>query len=90
MPATSVMTVRIHPELLTALKARARQEGRSVSAEVVRLIRKELTTPPAKVGARTMGMFADFDAPDLEVFRSTRKAASRAVARRTRKYRKSG
>ncbi len=84
MAATAVMTLRIDPALLTALRQRAKQEGRSVSAEVVRMIRKEVAVaaPARSKRASTMGMFAAFEAPDLEDFKRLRRRASAAVARR--------
>lgn len=72
-----MVTLRIEPELLAALKRRAEREGRSVSAEVVRLIRREVEAlPRAEPPKPTMGMFPDHEAPDLEVFREARHAAS--------------
>lgn len=87
MAATAVMTVRIEPGLLDALKARSRREGRTVSAEVVRLIKKELQPPPKPRArpARTMGMFADFDAPDLEEFVLWRRELSAQLLPKLRK-----
>jgi hypothetical protein len=91
MAATAVMTLRIDPVLLAALRQCAKQEGRSVSAEVVRLIRKEVAAaaPPRPKASVTMGMFADFEAPDLEVFKQLRRTVSAAAARRARRTRRS-
>ena len=86
MNATAIMTLRIDPGLLAALRRRAKREGRSVSAEVVRMIRKELE-PEAMQRRRvspTMGMFADFEAPELEEFKRLRREISAAVVRRVR------
>ncbi len=68
------MTLRIDPALLLALRRRAKREGRSVPAEVVRLIRKELEDvhAPARRKTerpRTMGMFANFAAQFAESVR---------------------
>ena len=85
MAATAVMTVRIDPTLLAALKAKARRDGRSVSAEVIQLIRRgvEPERPPGKAG--TMGMFPDFEAPDLDDFIALRRTFSRTVLARSKK-----
>lgn len=76
------MTVRIDPALLESLRARARSEDRSVSAEVVRLIRAHVQPPADKTprAAPTMGMFPDLEAPELEDFKALRSKASRALA----------
>ena len=74
MAATAIMTVRISPGLLAALKARAKDEGRSVSAEVVRMISKEIHAVPERRPKRTtMGMFPEFDAPTLDEFKRLRR-----------------
>jgi hypothetical protein len=91
MASTAVMTIRIEPALLEALKAKARDEGRTVSAEVVRLVRKEVEPRPARSVKRvkTMGMFPDFEAPDLHELVRARRAFSsslrRSTSRRSRK-----
>lgn len=68
------MTVRIDPDLLAALKARAAREGRSVSAEIIRLVRREVgaQAPNRPRRATTMGMFAEFESPSLEDFKRMR------------------
>lgn len=85
MAATAIITVRLAPELLDALRARAREEGRSVSAEVVQLIRGAVG-PRLKAGAaaRTMGMFEDmgFDSIEVEEVRRVRRDVSLAVDQR--------
>jgi hypothetical protein len=71
MANTAVMTLRLEPELLAELKARARTEGRSTSAEVIHLIERVIRVPKARTSARlTMGMFAHLDAPELADFQS--------------------
>lgn len=78
MAANAVMTVRIDAELLAALKDKVRRDGRTVSAAVVQLIRDDVK--PKRVRRtkhrRTMGMFAEFEAPDLEEFVQLRREAS--------------
>ena len=81
MAASAVVTVRIEPILLAALKRKALREGRSVSAEVVRLVR-EGVLPHAQSSSkpvRSMGMFADFDAPELEELSRLRRRFSRLL-----------
>jgi hypothetical protein len=95
MAASSVMTLRIDPRLLEALKARARREGRSVSAEVIRLIRKDVeAVPERRRRGRTMGMFAEFEAPDLDELKRERRSFSASIrvraARRRRARIKAG
>ena len=82
------MTVRIDAELLAALKNKVRRDGRTVSAAIVQLIRNEVQPKrvhPAK-RRRTMGMFAEFEAPDLDELVQLRRGISRRlVASVTRK-----
>lgn len=81
MAASAVMTVRIDAELLAALKDKVRRDGRTVSAMVVQLIRNEVkprSVRPAK-RRRTMGMFADFEAPDLDELMQLRRGISRRL-----------
>jgi hypothetical protein len=82
----AIVTFRIDPDLLAALRRRANREGRSVSAEVTRMIRKEIgpTRPPRRKKRRTMGMFADFEAPDLEAFKQLRRGSSTRLRKRVR------
>ena len=90
MAASAVVTVRIEPALLSALKQKAEREGRSVSAELVRLVRDDVM-PHADPGAtplraerrKTSGMFADFEAPDLDELREARRDASKRLARKS-------
>jgi len=91
MAATAMMTLRIDPDLLARLKARAKREGRSVSAEVVRMIAKEVgpvlsrRTRPTT----TKGMFADLEAPTLEEFKRLRRSFSAAIVTRGGRGRRS-
>jgi hypothetical protein len=90
--ATAIITVRLEPKLLTALKAKAREEGRSVSAEVVQLIRGavEQKAPPED-RRRSMGMFADagFEPVEIEdVRRLRRETAARLEERHHRRRRR--
>jgi hypothetical protein len=81
MAASAVVTVRIEPALLAALKRKARREGRSVSAEVVGLVRAGVL-PQEQTSAkpvRSMGMFADFEAPELDDLLRLRRRFSRLL-----------
>ena len=82
MAKTSTLTVRIAPELLDALKARAKRLGRSTSAEVVRMLSQQVAVAPraTKPARPSMGMFAQLEAPSLEEFSNSRKAVSKSLA----------
>lgn len=90
MAETAIMTLRIAPGLLKALKARAKREGRSVSAEVVRMISKEIDAVPERRPKRTtMGMFSEFDAPELDEFKRLRRQLSSAATARVGRRKRS-
>jgi hypothetical protein len=81
MTASAVVTVRIDAALLAALKDKVRRDGRTVSAAIVELVRNDVQPKrvlPAK-RRRTMGMFGDFEAPDLEEFVRFRRGLSRRL-----------
>ncbi|RYZ66727.1 MAG: ribbon-helix-helix protein, CopG family [Proteobacteria bacterium] len=86
MAKTSTLTVRLAPELLEALEARAKRLGRSTSAEVVRLLSREMvvTTRAAKATRPRMRMFSQLEAPDVEDFAASRKAISKTIPRSVR------
>jgi hypothetical protein len=82
MAKTAVMTLRIDPELLAELKARAKHLGRSVSSEVVFLIAQELGAVRSPMRVRpTMGMFREFEAPSLRDFSRARRTHAHRVQR---------
>lgn len=83
MKPNTIMTVRMDADLLRALKSRAKEEGRSLSAEVVQLVRQAMAgnAPRTVRKARTMGMFANFEAPSLEDFQTERRRNARKVLR---------
>lgn len=91
MAASAVMTVRIDVDLLAALKDKVQRDGGSVSAAVVRLIRNEVKPrrPRPARRRRTMGMFAEFEAPDLDELVQLRRGISRrlmaSVARKAKR-----
>jgi hypothetical protein len=81
MATSAMMTVRIDARLLDALKAKSRRNGRTVSASIVELIRNEVGPRgrrPAKP-RRTMGMFADFEVPELDQLVRLRRGLSRRL-----------
>jgi hypothetical protein len=81
MAASAVMTVRIDAELLAALKDKVQRDGCTVSAVIVQLIRNEVQPKPVRPAKRrqTMGMFADFEAPDLDELTQLRRGISRRL-----------
>ena len=82
MPGSAMMTLRVDPELLAALKRRAAREGSSVSAEVRRLIERDVERVASRRAKRTstMGMFPDFDAPTLDQLKGLRRRFSSSLS----------
>lgn len=68
MMSSATLTIRIDASLLAALRDKARREGRTVSAVIVELVRSDVQPKRARPRKRrrTMGMFADFEAPELD------------------------
>jgi hypothetical protein len=81
MAASSVITVRIDPQLRAALKEKARREGRTLSATIVRLIQSDVKRTPSRSDKvrRTIGMFRQFEAPDLDELRGLRRTFSSSL-----------
>jgi len=81
MAATAVVTFRIDPELLAALRDQARRDGRTLSAAIVQLVRDDVHPKRARPvkRRRTIGMFADFEAPDLDDLVELRRSVSRRL-----------
>jgi hypothetical protein len=95
MAASKVMTLRIAPGMLEELRQVARAEGRSVSAQVIYLVRRDLEMRgrATTVAARrrkplpTYGWLRHLEAPEtFEEFREFRRSLSKQVAKRLRKY----
>lgn len=82
MPGSAMMTLRVDPELLAALKRRAAREGRSVSAEVRRLIERDVERVASRRAKRTstMGMFPNFEAPTLDQLKGLRRRFSSSLS----------
>ncbi len=78
MAASAVVTVRLDPELLDALKSKVRRDGTTVSATIVKLLRAEVEPRrPRHTLRRTMGMFAgQFQDLDLDELKRARRALS--------------
>jgi hypothetical protein len=77
MAANAVVTFRIDATLLAALKDKVRREGGTVSAAIVDLVRSNVQPRPrAMRPRRTIGMFADFEAPDLDELLQLRRGLS--------------
>jgi Ribbon-helix-helix protein, copG family len=89
MPATAIVTVRLDPELLDAVKSKVRREGTTMSATIVRLLRAEVNPPTRRPFRRTMGMFAgQFEDVGLDELKQSRRALSaRLVTPSRRKHR---
>jgi len=83
MASSAVVTVRIEPVLLAALRRKALREGRSVSGVIVRLVREGVLgqAQPRSKPIRSMGMFADFEAPELDDLLRLRRRFSRLLRR---------
>jgi hypothetical protein len=81
MTASAVVTVRIEAELLAALKDKVRRDGRTLSAAIVQLVRNDVQPKRARPAKRrrTIGMFADFEAPELDDLVRLRRSLSRRL-----------
>jgi hypothetical protein len=77
-PKTEILTVRIAPRLLNAVKERARRAGRSVSSEVVMLLEAEVDArKPRRAIAPISGWLSDETVPtEVEGFRKARRRTS--------------
>lgn len=80
------MTVRIDRNLLNEVKRAARSDGRSVSAEVVHILRRELAPRERTLSTRSVeGLFAHREvSEDLEDYRLG-EWLDRALERRARR-----
>jgi plasmid stability protein len=84
MANTSMMTLRIDRELVSELKVRARQQNRSMSAEVVHILRNSLHAGGAKMRSKfqtpSMGMFAQFEAPSAQALADATESIRQSMA----------
>jgi len=88
MAATKVMTLRIDAALLEQLRETARAEQRSLSAQVLFLVRKELGAGAKRRRSPlpTLGWLSHLAAPDdVAAFRRVRRSLSQSLAARTRR-----
>jgi hypothetical protein len=75
--ASTIVTLRMDPALLSALKAKVRREGTTVSGAIVELVRTEVGPVRSRRKLPTMGMFAgQFEDLELVDFKRARGAAS--------------
>jgi len=81
MAATAVVTFRIDADLLASLKAKVQRDGGTVSAAIVEMVRSNVQPKRRRTTKRrrTMGMFPDFEAPDLDDMVQLRRDLSRRV-----------
>jgi len=86
----AVVTVRLRSALRRQIEGVARQEGRSLSAQIERLVEAGLEAgaadrPLAPRPAALSGRFAGDRVPTLEDFKDVRAALSGSFRRRTRR-----
>jgi hypothetical protein len=96
MAATKVMTLRIEPELLEELREVARAERRSVSAQVLLSVRRDIearraTTRPVGRSKKPLpihGWLRRRGAPEttIEDVRNLRRSLTRQIEARLRRY----
>jgi len=83
------VTVRLPSALRRQIERVARTEGRSLSAQIERLVEAGLNTAaapgtlPARRPKALSGLFAGGRVPTLDDFRDVRAAMSRSLTRRT-------
>src|SRR3989442_2412622 len=86
--AMKVMSLRLDPKLLEEIRKRARAEGRSVSAQILHVVRSEIggrSPTPERRARRTMGWLAHLDVPeDVTTYRRLRRSISRRVMKSLR------
>src|SRR5262245_29643004 len=96
MPATKVMTLRIDPAMLDELREVARAEGRSVSRQVIHLVRRDLQARGRVAGSSvrkgkplpTYGWLRHLPGPEttVEDVRRLRRSLTRQIEARLRRY----
>jgi hypothetical protein len=88
-PRSRILSIRIEEDLLEAVRRRARDDGRSVSGELVYFVRDKVGTPPSR--ARKRQPLSDYLAGreyrDLSVdeFRSAREEIGKQVRAHVRR-----
>lgn len=87
-----VVSVRLPGDVFEALKAHAKDEGRSVSGSITHLVKEEVVSriAPNKASKKLTGFLAHFDVPrSLDDWRLARREASKKLAPRARASRRS-
>lgn len=82
--ASTVVSVRIGSALLDAVREQARADGRTVSGEIVHLVKEQIQARPTRgVASRPIsGWLAHLDVPDTHrEFRRARSQASEQLLR---------
>ena len=85
----AVVTVRLRSGLRRQIESVAKKEGRSLSAQIERLVEAGLETKgsrgtlPARRPQALSGLFSGSRVPTLEDFRDVRTAISESLRRRT-------
>lgn len=75
---SKVLSIRIEPELLDAIKRRARREKRSVSSEIAHLVRSQVESEASPQTTKPIsGWLRELEVPDdFDTFRALRTKAS--------------
>lgn len=76
----AVTTLRMDDELLEALRARAKQEGRSLSSMIAFLLKRAVSEGDGKPSF--VGALAHRAAPEMEDFRAVRAKLNKALSPR--------
>jgi len=82
--STAVVSVRIVPELLQAVRAQAKTDGRSVSGEIASILRAQIASLPAerRRSKPLTGWLSHLDVPQTHAeFREGRREASATLLR---------
>jgi hypothetical protein len=85
---SKVITLRIEPDLLDRLREVAKAQRRSVPAQVLFVVRRELETKATRTprALPTLGWLRHLEPPDrLDEFRRVRRSISRQFAARVRR-----
>ncbi len=86
---STVVSVRITPSLLRAVRLQAEEEGRSVSGEIVAMVRARVSVDSKRKNVLPLtGWLAKLDVPDTHAeFRMARREISRHFRARVRSIR---
>jgi hypothetical protein len=87
MTKSKMLTLRVEAELLRKIREAAKADRRSVSAQVLHVVRREIDARPVpgRKPLPTKGWLSHLEAPeDLTEFRRVRRELSRRLGSRTR------